>query len=67
MFSTITSVSSLSDGMVEPITGSSRFKSTLAALKLTTSMKKVINWNTMSRIGVRFGSARSPELLPDTG
>ena len=38
-------------------TGNLSDKSSSAALKLITNMKKVINWNTMSRIGVRFGSA----------
>ena len=35
--------------------GSFRSRSNSADLKLITSMKKVINWNTISKIGVRFG------------
>jgi hypothetical protein len=46
------------DGRAEPITGSFKSRSIEAVLKLITSMKNVISWNTMSRIGVRFGRAR---------
>ena len=35
-----------------------------ADLKLITSMKNVINWNTMSRIGVRFGRLTASRWLP---
>ena len=47
----------VSTGRAEPTTGSFRSRSIAADLKLITSMKNVISWNTMSRIGVRFGSA----------
>src|SRR5262249_34088012 len=51
----------VSTGRAEPTTGSLSDMSSAAVWKLITSMKNVINWNTMSRIGVRFGSAESAE------
>ncbi len=42
-------------GAAVPTTGSLRVRSIEADLKLMTSMKNVMSWNTMSRIGVRFG------------
>ena len=38
------------------MTGRFKVVSIEAVLKLITSMKNVINWKTISRIGVRFGS-----------
>ena len=49
-------VAVVSYGRAEPITGKSTPRAISACLKLKTSTKKVINWNTMSRMGVRFGS-----------
>ena len=47
----------VSTGRADPTIGNFRLRSSEADLKLMTSMKKVINWNTMSKMGVRFGSA----------
>src|SRR5262245_10165277 len=44
-------------GRAEPATGRRIPGSMAAVLKLITSMKNVISWNTISRIGVKFGSA----------
>ena len=56
----------VSTGRADPTTGSFKLKSISADLKLITSMKKVINWNTMSSRGVRFGSAlTSCDNFPD--
>jgi hypothetical protein len=43
-----------------------RSRSIEADLKLITSMKNVINWKTMSRIGVKLGSALAAwDIEPD--
>jgi hypothetical protein len=48
---------SASTGFADPETGNRTLESKFSWLKLMQSIKNVINWNTTSRSGVRFGSA----------
>src|SRR5262245_41830679 len=47
----------VSTGRADPTTGNFKLRSSEALWKLMTNIKNVMSWNTMSRMGVRFGSA----------